>query len=368
MKIFLILTMSFLFINGNTLLAQNKEKEVSKYLQKLMEEQKIPALQVAVIKNNRIILSKTFGMANVSFMVPAVNSTIFSINSISKVFASTAIMQLVEKGKLETQNPVSYYLNGLPNDWQKVTIEQLLSHTSGLPDIEDPNSGELIGGKGMKTAWMAIQKMPLQFKAGDEFSYNATNYLLLEKIIEKLEGIDYEMFVKLNQFDVAKMDKTFYSNSSSEVTVNKSPTYCYYYFDKSVGDYILGDRLLEVNEEFPIKADAGIFSNAEEIAKWIIALQTEKLLNRKHINQMWKPVKLNNGKYGGFGGLLNAYAYGWPVINRKVHSGVSPFGGGRASFTIYPNDDLSIILFTNLSGLPTYEFVENISKFYLPTD
>lgn len=364
MRTFLFFTMLFLFITNTNLLAQNKEKEVSEYLQKEMEKHKIPALQVAVIKNNKTILSKTLGLANVSFSVPAENSTIFSINSISKIFASTAIMQLVEKGKIEVKHPISNYLNELPNDWQRVTVEQLLSHTSGLPDIEDPNSGELIGGKGIKTAWLEVQKMPLQFKAGDEFSYNATNYLLLEKIIEKLTGMDFEVFVKINQFDVAKMNKTFYGNSS-EVTENKSPTYSFYYFDKSVGDYALGDHLLEISEEFPIRADAGVFSNADEIAKWIVALQTGKLLNKKSMNQMWSPVKVNNGEYGGFGGLLNAYAYGWPVINREKHSGVSPFGGGRASFTIYPKDNLSIIVFTNLSGLPTFEIVENISKFYL---
>lgn len=80
---------------------------------------------------------------------------------------------------------------------------------------------------------------------------------------------------------------------------------------------------------------------------------------------MWEPVKLNNGEHSGFGGLLNAYAFGWPVIERKKHKAVSAFGGGRASVTIYPNANISIILLTNLTGLPTYELVEEVSKFYL---
>lgn len=152
----------------------------------------------------------------------------------------------------------------MPPTWQNTSIRQLLSHTSGLPDIENPNSGDLIGGKGIATAWEEVRKLPLQFEAGEEFSYNATNYLLLEKIIEKLSGMDFEKFVKQNQFKVAGMNKTVFGNSSL-VIENKSPTYSFYYFDRALGDYVLGEQLLEVNEEFPIKADAGAFSTAGKL-------------------------------------------------------------------------------------------------------
>jgi len=69
-------------------------------------------------------------------------------------------------------------------------------------------------------------------------------------------------------------------------------------------------------------------------------------------------------KYADYHGILNAYALGWPVIKREGHSGISAFGGGRASVSIYPKDDLAIILFTNLSGILTFEMVDEISKFY----
>ena len=74
-------------------------------------------------------------------------------------------MQLIEDSKLNIAHPISNYLEGLPDTWQKVTIAQLLSHTSGLPDIEGTSSGDLVGGKAMDTAWVEVQKMPLQFEA-----------------------------------------------------------------------------------------------------------------------------------------------------------------------------------------------------------
>lgn len=363
MRLITILTLiSFLTITKTK--GQVNNQDVLRFLEKEMEEKSIPGLQITIIKNNELVLSESLGLANVPFSIKTDKNTIFSINSIAKIFAATAIMQLAEKGKLQIESPISNYLDGLPQNWQKVTIIQLLSHTSGLPDIEGTSSGDLVGGKGMETAWIEVQKMPLQFEARDEFSYNATNYLLLEKLIEKLSGMSFENFVEQKQFRVAEMDKTFYGNSF-EVVKNRCPTYSFYYFDQEIEDYVLKDQLMEVSEEFPIKADAGVFSTTEDAAKWIIALQNGKFMSKESINKMWEPVKLNNGEYGGFGGLLNAYAFGWPVINREKHRGLSAFGGGRASLTIYPTDNLSIILFTNLSGLPTFEIVESISKFYL---
>lgn len=353
-----------LFITHSVTVGQNNKIQVLDFLEKEMKENGVPGAQIAVIKNNELILSESLGLANVPFAIRTQKNIIFSINSIAKIFTATAIMQLAEKGELEIEQPISVYLKILPVNWQKVTIAQLLSHTSGLPDIEDPSSGDLIGAKGIKTAWIEVQKMPIQFEAGDNFSYNATNYLLLERIIEKVSGLDFEKYIEQYQFKVAGMYKTFYGNSF-EVVENRSPTYSYYYFDKELGEYVRTKQLLEVREEFPIKADAGIFSTAEEVSKWIIALQSGKFLSKESIDKMWEPVKLNNGKYGGLGGLLNAYALGWPVIQRENHPGLSAFGGGRASLTIYPKDNLSIILFTNLTGLPTYEIVEHISKFYL---
>lgn len=364
-KLFWITLCIFLF-HGNCL-SQNYNEKVVEYLQKEMVNQKIPGLQVAVIKNNRIILSESLGFANVPFKVKVNEKTIFSINSIAKVFASTAVIQLMEKGHFEINHPISMHLNGLPENWGKITIKQLLSHTSGLPDIEDPDSEGLIGGKGQDSAWIEVQKMPLRFKAGEKFNYNATNYLLIQKLIERYGASTFEEFIKKNQFDIAKMGRTTFGNSF-DVVDNKSPTYSYYYLDKSVGEYVQGEHLLEVSEEFPttLRADAGAFSSADEIAKWIVALQTGKFLGDKtSLRTMWQPVKLNNGKYEGFGGILNAYALGWPVMNREKHPGVLPIGGGRAAFGIYPKDNMAIVVFVNLSGVYTHDLVDNILKIYL---
>ena len=362
----LILFFLALLAIGKTSDGQTTTEKVNHLLNRKMEEQHIPGLQLIVIRNNKIVLSETKGIANVEFSVPVTKNTLFSINSIAKVFTGTAIMQLVEQGKIDIDKPVCDYLDGLPESWQKVTLSQLLGHTSGLPDIEDDATDGLVGGKGEKTAWKTVRTMPMQFKPGEQFSYNATNYLLLQKIIEKYGKLPFEQFIQKYQLDVVGMPKTIFGNSF-DVVKDKAPTYCYYYLDREKGEYVKGDQLLEVYENFPkiFRADAGMFSTAEEMARWIIALQNKRLLKKEEsIKTMWKPVKLNDGKIEGFGGLLNGYALGWPVVVRSKHPAVAPIGGGRAAFMIYPQDNLSIVLLTNLSGSSPELIIDQIAKIY----
>jgi len=344
----------------------NENQKVIEYIESEMKEQGIPAVQISVIKDKKVVLSKTLGIANVPFSVKADENTIFSINSIGKIFTSTAIMQLAEQGKLKLADKISNHLDSLPKDWNDVSIKQLLSHTSGLPDIEDPITEKLIGNKGMKVAWEMVKKLPIKIKPGEKFGYNATNYILLYKLIEKCSGIPYQDFVKKYQFDIAGMKRVFFQNSF-DVIVNKSPTYSYYYQNKETGEYDKREELYELYEEYPkeLTTDSGVFTSTKEISKWIIALLNGKFFkDNNSIETMWQPVKLNNGTYDGFGDALNAYALGWPVVQRENHPAVAPLGGGRACLFIYPNDSLSIIVNTNLMGSFPHEIVDNISKIY----
>jgi CubicO group peptidase (beta-lactamase class C family) len=351
---------------GNLAQAQVNNQQLINHLTAVMKEKKIPGLQIAVIKHGQTVFAKAMGLANVIFKVPVSSNTVFSINSIAKVFTATTVMQLVEDGRLQLSAPVGRYLSMLPKSWNAVTIQQLLSHTSGLPDIEDEKTNGLVGGKGEQTAWKVVQGMPLQFKRGEQFNYNATNYLLLQKVIEKITSVPFEQYVKQRQFDACGMNATFYANSV-DVLSNKAPTYSYYLFDKDRGDHMLTGTLHETYEEFPktFRTDAGIFSNTADLEKWAKKLVSGGLLKkRSSLQTMWQPVKINNGSYGGFGGILNTYALGWPFIQRKDHAAAAALGGGRAAFMIYPKDDLIVILLTNLSGCEPEVIADGIAGFY----
>ncbi|MEL6535917.1 MAG: serine hydrolase domain-containing protein [Bacteroidota bacterium] len=120
----------------------------------------IPGYAMMVIQEGTIIMEAYKGQAEVSFAQPVTENTVFSINSIAKVYAGTAVMQLVDQGKIDVDDTLGTYLDTLPITWQGIHLRQLLNHTSGLPAIEDTDLGGVIGGKGEAHAWELVKKMP----------------------------------------------------------------------------------------------------------------------------------------------------------------------------------------------------------------
>jgi len=357
-----------LFDNGQLVYSQPISDMVDAFIKTEMKERSIPGLQVVVIQHAKIVKKGNYGWANIEFSVPVTDSTVFSINSITKAFTGVAVMQLVEEGKIDLEAPVSHYLDSLPELWQKITVSQLMGHVSGLPDITDTLTDELVSKKGEDSAWTKVKTLPLFFPPGERFNYNTTNYLLVGMLIDKLSEQPFAKFIQRRQLDVVNMQQTTFGNSF-DVTPKKAPTYTYYKKDEK-GEFIKRDHLMQAYEAFPafLLTDAGMFSTAAEIGSWIIALQQGKLLeNKKSIHTMWTPVRLNSGSLDGFGGILNGYALGWPVVVRPKHPAAAPIGGGRASLFIYFQDDISVIVLTNLTGCSPESLVEGVAKFYIPS-
>ncbi|NML23687.1 beta-lactamase family protein [Pseudoflavitalea sp. G-6-1-2] len=349
--------------------AQQTSEKVSAYLDAQMTQKQIPGLQVLVMHGDKTIYSTNKGLAEISFQSPVKSNTIFSINSTSKIFAGVAIMQLAEAGKLQLNDAVGKHLPNLPQSWHQVTILQLLSHQSGLPNIEDDITEELIGGKGPDTAWALVQRQPLLAKPGETFNYITTNYVLIQKLIEKYSGMNYEDWITQQQFVPAGMKSTFYANSN-EAIKDKGPTYSFYSRNPATGELEKGNKWLTCYEIFPhmARADAGVFSTSEELANWMHALKNGTFLKKQgSLQTLWTPVKLNNGKTKGFGDNYTGYAMGWSVLDQEKHPYVSALGGGRAVVNYYPKEDLTVILLTNLTGCRPAAIAEGVAAFFLET-
>ena len=153
---------------ASTLVEANEQTR--QFVQQTMKEKRIPGLQVAVIKDERVVLSESYGLANVEDRVPVTNETLFPINSATKSLTGVAMMQLAEAGLLDLDAPVSRYLADLPKAWRGVRVRQLLAHTSGLPNIVDRQG--LIGGGTELDAWKAVKGQPMVAPIGEQFAYN----------------------------------------------------------------------------------------------------------------------------------------------------------------------------------------------------
>src|SRR5262249_1304649 len=156
--------------------------------------QRIPGLSVAVVRNGEVIKAQGYGLANVELQVPATKDTIYSSGSVGKQFTATAVMQLVEDGKIGLDDKISKYLDGTPEAWKDVTVRHLLTHTSGVKDItnhlnwrKDYTDPELL---------KEAAQFPLDFPPGENWRYSNTGYVLLGILIKKASGKFYGDWLK----------------------------------------------------------------------------------------------------------------------------------------------------------------------------
>lgn len=345
--------------------AQSSTAALDNYLRGQMQARHIPGMQVAVVRHGKIVFEGSYGMADLQNSVPVTNKTVFPIFSITKTFTGIAAMQLVEAGTLDLAAPVSRYLDGLPQAWQAVTIRQLLTHTSGIPNILDNETGGLIAN-GEEAAWNKVTSMPMEFPPGEKFSYCQTNYMLIGRIIDKLSGEPFTQFVAEKQLKIVGMPNTVYGDGHKVIP-------------RGVRDYSPAANLkwdaspltryenLFVDFSPALLTAAGMNSTAEDMARWVIALQAGRLFNDKSsLDVLWAPGRLTDGSTQGFSHFLNGYALGWPVVIRPKHRAMAAVGGGHAAVFVYPEDDLTVILLTNLKRASPEDFIDEVAGYYIP--
>jgi CubicO group peptidase (beta-lactamase class C family) len=346
--------------------AARKPDTPEAFLRHQMEARHIPGMQVAILYHDKVVLSSAYGVASLQDAIPVTTQTVFPIYSITKAFTGVAVMQLVEAGRLDLSAPVWHYLDGLPTSWQPITIRQLLTHTSGLPNILDNETGALIV-PGEDAAWAKVTTMPMEFAPGEKFNYCQTNYLLIGRIIDKLSGKPFIQFISENQFKVLDMPLTQYGDGHA-VIAHSSHDYFLAPAKPDAAQPLSLYRNDFVEDSPSLLTAAGLNTTAEELAQWAVAVRQGKLFhNRETVDLLWTPGRINNGSMQGFSQLFNGYAIGWPALVRPEHRAMAPIGGGRTALFVYPDDDLTIVILTNLRRANPEDFVDELASLYIPT-
>lgn len=325
---------------------------IDKYIKSKMQEKNIPGLQLAIVKNNKIIKTGSYGIANIEDSIRVDSKTTFAINSMTKAFTGVAIMQLVEEGKIALENPISQYIDSLPDNWKNVTVKQILTHTSGLPNMMDYNAKII-------ASWEEAQELPMVFEPNSDFQYNQTNYVIIGKIINKISGSTFQEFIKERQLKLISADRTIESGFGHYQSVIPHSARGYTYF--------INGSLTHVYEEFPeeFRTAAGMSSTAIELANWHIALQNGTFLkNPNSLSILWTPAVLTNGKTKGFGKTINGYAIGTPIMIKPNKSKIiASIGGGRSAALTFLDKEITIIALTNLQGAFPERFIGEILEF-----
>src|ERR1051325_2273338 len=274
---------------------------VTDYVKAEMQRQHIPGLSLLVAKSGKIIRAEGFGLANVELQVPVKPETIFQSGSVGKQFTATAVMMLVEEGKLTLDDKITKFFPDAPETWRNITIRHLLTHTSGLGDY--PKDFDLRRDYTEDELIQRIKSVPLAFQPGEKWSYSNLAYVTLGVLIHKVSGKFYGDFLQERVFKPLGMS-TARVISEADIVPNRASGY-----------RVVNGELKNQNWVSPTlntTADGALYLTVYDMAKWDAALYTEKLLKRSSLDEMWTPVKLNSGK-------TFPYGFGWGLGEVRGH-------------------------------------------------
>ncbi len=331
----LILTFGLLV---HTLAQQKDDKQLATYFDKILSEQfktDETGATALVSRNGQIIYKKAFGMANLELNVPMQVDNVFWVASIGKQFTAVAILQLMEQGKLNLQDEITKFIPDYPTQGNKITIEHLLTHTSGIHNfsgMKDPEKKLALDCTPNEVIDF-FKNLPMLFAPGTKWEYCNSGYFLLGYIIEKITGKTYAEYIEENFFKPLGMTNSLYANDT-RIIKNR------------VGAYSHGDNGFENSKPRNIThvySAGAIQSTVEDLFKWHQAVHTYKLVKKENLDKAFTRYKLTDGKETDYGyGWRLGYVYESPSI---WHGGLIT---GFGTTEIYlPKEDIFVTVFSN---------------------
>jgi CubicO group peptidase (beta-lactamase class C family) len=288
---------------------------------------------VLVAREGKVVFQKPYGNAVEAWGIANAPDTKFELASLSKQFTGAAILILSQTGRLNLDDAVTKYFPQAPDSWKQITVKQLITHTSGLPnnDMTDYNKGICVPYT-EEELLATFKSRALKFKPGTQWAYTNTEYYLLAFIIQFVSGESYADFLLHNVFLPLGMSA---SGFASTLAIVPRMAEGYTRDGKSLRHRDYFDRSLEIGA-------GGIYSTPSDLLRWNEALNGEKLLNHKSLELMFTPSTPGN------------YGFGWFIektLRAKVyHEGSDP---GFAAFEIrYPEEKAFIVILSNLEDAP----------------
>ena len=297
---------------------------------------------VLVAHGNDVLLDKGYGSADLEWNIPNSPKTKFRLGSITKQFTAASILLLEERGKLSVNDPVKKHMTDAPAAWDKITIFNLLTHTSGIPNFTSfPEYPKMEPFAHTPAELVALfRDKPLDFQPGEKWSYSNSGYVLLGYLIEKISGESYAKFVQENIFTPLGMTDSGY-DSNSAIIPNRASGYTRTETGFENAGYI--------NMTIPLSAGS-LYSTTEDLLKWEQGLFGGKLLSAESLKKMTTPFK-------------NDYAFGLAVHTTNGEEEIQHNGGiegFNTSLAYYPNDKLTVAVLGNVNGSAPDEIAHNL--------
>jgi CubicO group peptidase (beta-lactamase class C family) len=308
---------------------------VDRSVQEVLQKTGVPAASIAVVRDGQIAYVKAYGTQRLDPNTPARTDARYGIGSISKQFTAAAILMLAEEGKLNLDDPVGEYVPNL-TDGSKITIRQVLSHTSGYRDYwpQDYVMAEMMRPTTPDYILNKWARVPLDFQPGDQWQYSNTGYTIAGQIIEKVSGEPYMQFVRERIFTPLHM-----TSATETDTKPLSASDARGYMRFALGPV----RAAPKEGSGWLYAMGGLAMTAEDLARWDVSEIDQSLLKPESYKAQQTSIVLNNGKDSGYGlGVFVAKPGG-----RRMVSHGGEISGFLAENRIYPDDKTAIVVLTD---------------------
>lgn len=316
-----------------------------------------PGVAVAVMKNGEVVFKKGYGMANLEYDIPNTSASIFHIASESKQYTAFCLVLLARQGKLSLDDDIRKYLPYVPDFGQKITIKNLIHHTSGLRD-----QWQLLSIQGTRledvittdhVLKLVTNQKELNFPVGSRSLYCNTGYTLMAQIVEKVSGQSFRHFADSAIFKPLGMKDTHFHDNNTELV--KMRTYSY----EPEGD----KKFIHAPLNYAIAGATSLFTTVEDELKWVHNYETFQVGGKEAIEQMFEQGVLTDG-------TKIDYAFALNMGEHKGHKAIG-HGGGDAGYRTYavrfPDEQLCIAVFSNLGSVDASELANKVADVYLPS-
>ena len=318
----------------STAIAQTLEQQIDEYL-KAEYKANEPGVSFLIAKDGKPIYQKAFGMANLELNVPMTTTNVFEIGSITKQFTAVAILMLEEQGKLKVEDDITKYIPDYPTQGKKITIHQLLNHTSGIKSYTSMASFMKNARTDMSPKELidVFKNEPMDFDPGEQFLYNNSGYILLGYIIEVVSGETYADFIQKHIFDTLGMTSSSYG-SMTNLVPNRASGY-----SESENGYQNAEYL---SLTLPYAAGS-LMSTTSDLLTWQNALNNYTLIKKASYEKAIHGSTLNNGEH---------ITYGYGLGEENINGSTSiQHGGGIFGYTTmgiyFPQEKIFVSGLTN---------------------
>lgn len=290
---------------------------------------------VLAINKGEVVFEHAFGLADVEANTPCTPDTNFRLASVSKQFTATAVMLLVDRGKIALDDKLTKFFPGFPKYGDAITVKQLLTHTSGLPAYEDLiPQGTTLQLDDLDVLNLLMDTKAPRFAAGEKFEYSNSGYTLLGLIVEVAAQKPFHEFLANEIFRPLGMDHSvMYQRGLNEIPHRA------YGHHREDGKWVRADQSLTS----AVRGDGGVYSSLRDYRKWLKGIDKRNLLSKASYDAMFSPqVKTNrDDSHYGYGWFIDKYR-GEPRIQ---HNGDTR--GFRECAQRFPQRDAALFIQIN---------------------